>query len=101
MNTMPELLDIIGQDEAIARIQRALAGSRMPHALLFAGPAGVGRRTTAVALAKTLLCEAPAELPNDGRLPALDAKAKLHQACGQCQDCRMVLADSHPDFYRV
>ena len=52
---MPELLDIIGQDGAVAQLQQALAGDRRPHAQLFVGPAGVGRRTTAVALARTLL----------------------------------------------
>ena len=98
---MPELLDIIGQDDALGRIQRAMSGKRMPHALLFAGPDGVGRRTAAVALAKTLLCESPPARPNDGRLADLDAEAELRQACGQCRDCRMVAAESHPDFHLV
>jgi len=98
---MPELLDIIGQDDALARIQQALGAERMPHAMLFAGPPGVGRRTTAVALAKTLLCEEPFTQPNAGRLPGLDAQAPLRQACGRCADCRMVEAGSHPDFHLV
>jgi DNA polymerase-3 subunit delta' len=98
---MPELLDIVGQDEALARIQRALEADRVPHAMLFAGPAGVGRRTTAVALAKTLLCAEPLTQPNAGRLADLDAEATLRQACGQCADCRMVEAGSHPDFHLV
>ena len=87
---MVELLDIIGQGAALARIQRALAGKRMPHAFLFAGPGGVGRRTTALALARTLLCGQPVERAGEGR-----------QACGQCQDCRMLRADSHPDLHLV
>ncbi|HUT58709.1 MAG TPA: ATP-binding protein, partial [Phycisphaerae bacterium] len=56
---MIQLSDIIGQDAAIARLQQAMASGRMPHALLFAGPAGVGKRTTATALAAALLCEKP------------------------------------------
>ena len=51
---MPELLDIVGQDEALGQLQRALQSGRQPHAFLFAGPEGVGRETTAMQLAKPL-----------------------------------------------
>ncbi len=47
--------NIVGQDPAIARLRNALAGKRLPHGLLFAGPAGVGKFTTAIALASTFL----------------------------------------------
>jgi len=98
---MPELLDIIGQDSAVVQLQRGLAGERRPHAYLFAGPAGVGRRTTAVALARTLLCEQPQQRPNAGRFGELEADFPLRQACGACQSCRMMGAGSHGDFHLV
>jgi len=99
--TMPELLDIIGQDEAIGRLQVAMHASRLPHAYLFAGPAGVGRRTTAGALARTLLCESPVSQPNGGRLADLGPTDELVQACGQCADCKMLAAETHPDLHLV
>ncbi|HAU38332.1 MAG TPA: hypothetical protein DCX07_11550 [Phycisphaerales bacterium] len=89
---MIECSDIVGQDEAVARIQRAMSQSRMPHAYLFAGPDGVGRRTTAIALARTLLCPQPVSVA---------AGRSFRQACGKCPDCRMVEAGSHPDFHPV
>jgi DNA polymerase-3 subunit delta' len=98
---MPELLDIVGQDAAVAQLERGLAGQRRPHAYLFVGPAGVGRRTTAVALARTLLCEEPQTQPNNGRFAELRAGARLHQACGACASCRMMDAGSHGDFHLV
>ena len=98
---MLQLLDIIGQDPAVARLQQAMAGSRMPHAFLFAGPAGVGRRTTAAALAACLLCESPAVRPNDGRLPECDQALTLRQACGACESCTLLAAGSHPDFHPI
>ena len=98
---MPELLDIVGQDAAVELLQRGLGGERRPHAYLFVGPAGVGRRTTAVALAKAMLCEEPATQPNAGRLAELEEDFSLRQACGQCQSCRMMTAGSHPDFQLV
>ena len=86
---MIELCDIVGQDAAVGRLVRAMDSLRMPHAFLFAGPRGVGRRTTAVAFARTLLCGEPVTGP-----------AGRH-ACGQCHDCTMQAADSHPDFHLV
>ncbi len=61
-------------------------GERLPHALLFVGPPGLGKRELAEALAARLLCEAPAV---DGH------------ACGRCPACQWRLAGNHPDLYRV
>lgn len=98
---MPDLSDIVGQDEAVGRLQRAMAGDRMPHAFLFLGPAGVGRRTTALALAGTLLCEQPTTAPNAGRYADLPGDFPLRGACGACCGCRMAAADAHPDLHVV
>jgi DNA polymerase-3 subunit delta' len=98
---MLSLLEIVGQDGAIARLQRMLNADRMAHALLFVGPAGVGRRTTALALAQVLLCEDPKPRPNAGRFKELEADFPLHLACGACPGCKMLAVDSHPDLHLV
>ncbi|CAK0778877.1 DNA polymerase III subunit delta' [Gammaproteobacteria bacterium] len=59
---------------------------RLPHALLFSGPRGVGKTTLARCFAHTLLCEKP----TDSGL-----------ACTTCPACRRLLAGSHPDFLWV
>jgi DNA polymerase III gamma/tau subunit len=41
---------IFGQDSAVNMLRRAFAADRLPHAMLFAGPRGVGKATTARAL---------------------------------------------------
>lgn len=61
-------------------------GGRLPHALLFIGPGGLGKRDLAEALAARLLCDAPRA---DG------------SACGQCEPCQWRVSGNHPDFYRV
>lgn len=109
---MPNLLEIVGQDHALAQLQRAYAGPRRPHAFLFAGPDGVGKQTTAVEFARLLLCENPVAQANVGspqpgtavpqaRLDDLPADLQLHQACGKCQACRTVSAGTCPDFALV
>ena len=42
---------IVGQDAAIQSLLGAYRADRLPHGLIFAGPMGVGKATTAAALA--------------------------------------------------
>ena len=53
----PQKLDeIVGQKDIIQRLKAYVASSEMPH-LLFSGPAGVGKTTAAMALAKELFTD--------------------------------------------
>ena len=77
--------DILGQDSAIQSLRDAYRADRMPHAMLFAGPVGVGKATTARALGALWLCEKP----------------KGDAACGKCESCRLFDAGNHPDFHVI
>jgi DNA polymerase-3 subunit delta' len=59
--------------------------AQLPHALLLAGPRGLGKNTFAEWLAQSLLCAAPANL----------------EPCGHCQSCLLFSAGSHPDLHVV
>jgi DNA polymerase III delta' subunit len=78
-------VDILGQDDAVAALTRAVSLSRVAHAYLFQGPRGVGKCTVARRFASGLLCDAPAE----------------GGACGACPSCRAFAAGEHPDFDRL
>ncbi|MBM4240148.1 MAG: replication factor C small subunit [Euryarchaeota archaeon] len=53
----PRSLDeIVGQDHIVKRLKRYVKEGSMPN-LMFSGPAGVGKTTAALALAKTILGE--------------------------------------------
>ena len=88
---------IIGQTHALDVLQASLQSGRMHHALIFHGPVGVGKFTTAKALAKVLLCHDP-QTELTGRVVA----------CGACESCRRLdrpggddIASTHPDFHVV
>jgi DNA polymerase III subunit delta' len=49
------LSTIRGQDEAVALLRQAVATGRVAHSYAFVGPAGTGRKLTALAFAKTLV----------------------------------------------
>ncbi len=68
------------------RLCQATRADRLPHALLLAGPRGVGKRWLGELLARALLCASPRA---DGR------------ACGLCQDCHLSAGGSHPDLRRL
>lgn len=57
---------------------------RLPHALLLLGQPGAGQLELGIWLAALLLCD-----------------RKGDSACGECAGCRLLLAGTHPDFYRV
>jgi DNA polymerase-3 subunit delta' len=46
---------VLGHGPVRAALRASVAADRLPHALLFTGPAGVGKRTVAVAFARELL----------------------------------------------
>ncbi len=51
------LEQIKGHDQIKFQLKQALVKNRLPHALLFSGPSGVGKRQMAWALTQNLLCE--------------------------------------------
>ena len=62
-----------------------LTAKTLAHGYLFAGPAGVGKKTFARALAQSLRCVTP--------------KSTLLGYCGTCSGCTRVVAGVHPDLY--
>jgi DNA polymerase III subunit delta' len=76
-----------GHDRVVDDLRRSLSQGRFPHAFLFAGPEGVGKRTFALKLAQSLLCERVPEA-------ALDP-------CEVCPACLQVKNGAHPDLLQV
>ena len=62
-----------------------LSAATLSHGYLFTGPAGVGKKTFARALAQSQLCVTP--------------RKTLLGYCGHCSGCTQVVAGTHPDLY--
>lgn len=64
--------ELVGQSHIAQTIANALKNNRLPHALLFTGPRGTGKTSSARILAKSLRCEnlGPNSMP-----------------CNQCSSC--------------
>ncbi|MDR0310399.1 MAG: DNA polymerase III subunit [Acidobacteriota bacterium] len=68
--------NFIGNRRAVNILKKAIEQDRLPHAMIFAGPSGVGKCTLALLTAQALNCLTP----QDGN------------ACGRCAACRRIMA---------
>src|SRR5256885_1432314 len=71
--------EFLGNERIVAALRGALRAKRVPHALLFTGPRGVGKFTLARMFAQAANCE---------RL--------IDDFCGECVTCQRVLFRSNP-----
>ena len=89
---MPAFDAIIGQERACRILRTMLARDSVPHALLFTGSDGIGKATTARAMAMALNCPSPVCGASGG---------KPVDACGTCRNCHRILTAHHPDVLHL
>ena len=81
---------IAGHSRLLSLLARVIARDTMPPAVLLAGPVGVGKRLTAIAIAQAINCLQPQS--RDGL---------ERDACGECASCRRIARGIHPDVIVV
>ena len=77
--------DVVGQNHITQTLANALKNNRLPHALLFTGPRGTGKTSSARILAKALRC------PN----------AVNFVPCNTCDSCREIATGSSVDVMEI
>lgn len=76
--------EVLGLAAPVTWLRGAIASGRLPHAMVFVGPEGIGKNTVARLVAAALLCEEPTDPP-----------------CGACASCRRLAHGSHPDLFVI
>jgi DNA polymerase-3 subunit gamma/tau len=76
---------VVGQDHVTNTLRNAIRADRVAHALLFAGPRGVGKTSVARIMAKAMNCQ-------DGPTPA---------PCQTCQSCKEITEGISVDVFEI
>lgn len=95
---------LLDQDRPTRLLTTALQSGKFPHAYLFTGPEGVGKKTAAKLLSMVCNCrghEFHPKSPPRGEAPGGNTDPKLPAACGQCLSCKKILSANHPDVYWI
>ena len=78
--------EVLGHQQNKEFLQKLLKPGSRPHALLFYGMGGIGKKMLALHFAQTFLCKSAGKKP-----------------CGSCESCRLMDIENnsfaHPDFY--
>jgi DNA polymerase-3 subunit delta' len=90
------LSSVAGHRPVVELLARAVARQALPQSLIFAGPDGVGKRRTALALAQILNCAQPITTtePGTGFVTGIDA-------CGTCGPCMRIARGVHADLLLI
>lgn len=100
---MPGFGSIVDQDKPARRLSNILQKGKIPHALLFTGIEGIGKRAAAFNFAMALNC-----LETDrskGQIPGSQADLYSENpflwACGNCNVCKKIESYNHPDVISI
>ena len=91
---MPGFESIIDQERPIRILTTYLREGNIPHALLFTGISGIGKRTTARLFSMACNCK---RFAPDGSRKQFDHKIP----CGECRSCRKTDSGNHPDIIHI
>ncbi len=113
MKATVNLDNFIGNPRIVEILKRAIERDRLPHAMIFAGPAGIGKCTLALLLAQVLNCLSPVDKNACGECAACKKiyatlrsrhlqclSTQGNGFCGTCENCRLRM-QKHPDVLVV
>jgi DNA polymerase III subunit delta' len=98
------LRDVIGQDRVITMLLGTLQQGRVSSSYLFTGESGIGKRLTALNLAKAINCLSRTDEPcingsvnEGGKAHLINGQRLQVDACDMCRSCRKIDGGVHPD----
>jgi DNA polymerase-3 subunit delta' len=87
-----DLVDLrvhLGRRRLVGLLARSVHRDTLPPSLIFSGPAGAGKRQTAIATAQALNCLSPT------------GEGESRDSCGTCTACMRIARGTHPDVLIV
>ncbi len=94
---------ISDQKQPIRILTSLFQNGAVPHALLFTGNEGVGKKTCAIAFAMLCNCLKKRHIPGDQAEVDFSASigGSFINPCGSCRSCRKIESANHPDIILI
>jgi DNA polymerase-3 subunit delta' len=95
------LKDVLGQERALEILRGSITKNRIAHAYIFTGEDGIGKKFTAINIAKTLNCEQNTTKGPSNATPRdefITGSSEI-DCCDKCPSCIKIDKAIHPDVF--
>ena len=90
------------QKRPVRLLSSALSSGNLPHAFLFTGIDGIGKKTAAMAFAMACNCvDLPGEFAENKPETVAGSRDGQLEPCGQCSSCKKIISGNHPDIILI
>jgi len=100
---VPGFESIVDQEKPVRLLSRIIRKGKIPHALLFTGIEGVGKKKAANVFA--MACNCPALVSPNQQVSGTDSdhetKGDPTSPCGKCKSCKKIISGNHPDVISI
>jgi DNA polymerase-3 subunit delta' len=101
---VPGFESIVGQKQPIRILTTYIRNGTIPHALLFTGIQGVGKKMTAMTFAMACNCSVRVIITDQRKREnhlVPDEIPKIISPCGKCRSCKKIISGNHPDIIHI
>jgi DNA polymerase-3 subunit delta' len=95
---VPGFVSSADQKRPVRLLTAALSSGNLPHALLFTGIEGIGKKTTAMTFAMACNCFNLHKGHQTEQSDVNIAELSRIEPCGQCRSCKKIISGNHPDI---
>ena len=101
MRAIVSFRDVAGHRPLLALLARSIQQDSLPPSLIFAGPEGVGKQRTALAVAQALNCPVVRDSSGVRHRSGTAVEPAGIDACGVCPSCTRIARGVHPDVLLI
>ena len=101
---MPGFASLVDQKRPVRLLTAALLSGKLPHAFLFTGLEGIGKKTVATSFAMACNCIKLQEISvisPEKDISSGNEDINVFEPCGSCRSCKKIISDNHPDIHII